>query len=238
MPHKFQMPQKYIDRMVERLGREHVQETLETDKTALVVVDMQNYFMDESQLAGCPVGQTIVDNVNRIADVVRQTGGMVIWLQNFIPDHSTETWKTAHERYSPKNQEVRLKSMKPGTWPFEFWPTLDIREEDHQIIKRRYSAFIQGSSDIDLILTDNGIENILICGVATNVCCDSTARDAMMLNYRTLMVADGCATFSDEEHANALIAFYTNFGDVQNTDELCARLEASNRRNVITDPAH
>jgi ureidoacrylate peracid hydrolase len=109
MLHKFQMPQKYIDRMVERLGRAHVQETLETDKTALVVVDMQNYFMDESQLADCPVGQTIVDNVNRIADVVRQTGGMVIWLQNFIPDHSTETWKTAHERYSPKNQEVRLK---------------------------------------------------------------------------------------------------------------------------------
>ena len=77
----------------------------------------------------------------------------------------------------------------------------------------------------------SNIENILVCGVATNVCCESTARDAMMLNYRALMVSDGCATASDEEHGNSLVAFYTHFGDVQNTDELCARLEASNRRN-------
>ena len=76
MPHTFQMPQKYVDRMIERLGREHVQETFETERTALVVVDMQNYFLDESQLAGAPVGQTIVDNINRIADVVRKTGGI------------------------------------------------------------------------------------------------------------------------------------------------------------------
>jgi len=232
MPHKFKMPQKYVDRMVERLGREHIQESFETEKTALVVVDMQNYFLDESQLAGCPVGQTIVDNVNRIANVVRETGGTVIWTQHFNPNHTPETWKTAHERYSPEKGEIRIKSMKPGQWPFEFWPKLDIREEDYQVTKRRYSALIQGSSDMELILQDNGIENILICGVATNICCDSTARDAMMLNYRTLMVSDGCATSSDEEHAGALIAFYTNFGDVQNTDELCARLEASNRRNV------
>ena len=74
MPHKFKMPQKYVDRMVGRLGREHVQESFETEKTALVVVDMQNYFLDESQLAGCPVGQTIVDNVNRLAGVVREAG--------------------------------------------------------------------------------------------------------------------------------------------------------------------
>lgn len=235
MPHDFQMPQKYIDRMVERLGREHVQETFETEKTALVVVDMQNYFLDESQLAGCPVGQTIVDNVNRIAHTVRQMGGIVIWTQHFNPDHTPETWKTAHERYTPEKGELRIKSMKPGEWPFELWPTLDVHDQDHHVIKRRYCAFIQGSSNIELILKDNGIENIIVCGVATNICCESTARDAMMLNYRTLMVSDGCATSSDEEHANALIAFYVNLGDVQNAGELCARLEASDRRNVTTD---
>jgi len=235
MPHNFQMPQKYIDRMVERLGREHVQETLETEKTALIVVDMQNYFLDEGQLAGCPIGQTIVDNVNRIADTVRQTSGIVIWIQNLAPDDTPESWKTMHERYTPEKGELRANSMRPGEWPFELWPTLDVHDEDHRVVKRRYSAFIQGSSDIELILRDNGIENVLICGVATNVCCESTARDAMMLNYRTLMVSDGCATFTDEEHERALIAFYTHFGDVQNTDELCARLEASNRRNFTSN---
>ena len=232
MPHKFQMPQKYIDRFVERSGREHVQETIATEKTALVVIDMQNYFLDESQLAGCPIGQTIVDNVNRLADTLRQTGGIVIWIQNLAPDDTPLSWKTIHERYTQEKGELRANSMKHGEWPFELWPTLDVQEEDYRVIKRRYSAFIGGSSDIELILKDNSIENILVCGVATNVCCDSTARDAMMLNYRTLMVSDGCATFSDEEHANALTSFYTNFGDVQNTDELCARLEASDRQNV------
>jgi len=235
MPHNFEMPKKYIDQMVNRMGREHSQETFDTEKTALVVVDMQNYFMDESQQAGCPVGQTIVDNVNRIADTVRRTGGIVIWIQNLAPADTAFTWRTAHERYTPDKAEIRVESMTRGEWPFELWPTLDVKDDDFRVTKRRYSAFIQGSSDIELILKDNNIENILVCGVATNVCCESTARDAMMLNYRALMVSDGCATASDEEHANSLVAFYTHFGDVQNTDELCARLEASDRRNEPID---
>ena len=235
MPHNFEMPKKYIDQMVNRMGREHSQETFDTEKTALVVVDMQNYFMDESQQAGCPVGQTIVDNVNRIADTVRRTGGIVIWIQNLAPADTAITWRTAHERYTADKAEIRVESMTRGEWPFELWPTLDVKDDDFRVTKRRYSAIIQGSSDNELILKDNNIENILVCGVATNVCCESTARDAMMLNYRALMVSDGCATASDEEHGNSLVAFYTHFGDVQNTDELCARLEASDRRNEPID---
>ena len=122
--------------------------------------------------------------------------------------------------------------MKPREWPFEFWPCLDIQNEDYQVIKRRYSALIQGSSGLQLIFLNNKIENVVICGVAKDICCDSSARDAMMPKYRTSMVSDGCTTSSDEEHGNTLIAFYTSFGDVQNTDDLCFRLEATNPRNV------
>ena len=111
MPHNFEMPQKYIDAMTARMGREHSQETFETEKTALVVVDMQNYFMDESQQAGCPVGQTVVGNVNRIAETVRRTGGIVIWIQNLAPADTDETWKTAHERYLPEKAELRVASI-------------------------------------------------------------------------------------------------------------------------------
>ena len=67
MPLKFQMPKKHVDRMIDKLGREHVQEIFETNKTALVVVDMQNYFIDEDQMSGCPMAQTIVDIINKIA---------------------------------------------------------------------------------------------------------------------------------------------------------------------------
>ena len=237
MPHPFQMPKRHIDSIVARQGREHTCETFETRKTALVVVDMQNYFMDESQQAGCPIAQTVVDNVNRLAETVRKTDGIVIWIQNLAPEDTAVSWKSAHERYTKESAEIRVESMTRGAWPFELWPTLDVRDDDHRVVKRRYSAFIQGSSDIELILKDNGVETILVCGVATNVCCESTARDAMMLNYRTLMVSDGCATSTDEEHANSLQAFYLNFGDVQATDEVIARLEASAKRNAPADAA-
>jgi len=232
MPHPFEMPAEHVERVVARQGREHTCETFDTSKTALVVVDMQVYFMDEESMAGCPVGQSVVDNVNRIADAVRRTGGIVIWIQNLAPGNTPTAWKTLHERYMPEKGQLRIEQMSRGAPQFELWPTLDVRDEDFRVIKRRYSAFIQGSSDIELILKDHGIETILTCGVATNVCVESTARDAMMLNYRTLMVSDGCATATDEEHQNSLKAFYLNFGDVQSADEVVARLEASAKRNA------
>ena len=80
-------------------------------------------------------------------------------------------------------------------------------------------------------MRDHGIDTALVAGVTTNVCCETTARDAMMRNFRTLMVSDACAAMTDEEHAASLGAFYLYFGDVQSADEVIARLAASDRRN-------
>ena len=229
--HPFEMPREYVDRMVQRQGRPHTCETFEGPKTALVVVDMQIYFMEEGQLGAAPVAQEIVPNVNRLAEAVRKAGGLVIWLQNLATKESLKSWSVAHERYTPEKGERRLNSMQRDSRAFQLWPTLDVRDEDEIVVKRRYSAFIQGSSNIENVLRDHEIETIVVTGVATNVCCESTARDAMMLNYRSLMVSDGCATMSDSEHAAALGNFYLYFGDVQETDELIARIEASSRLN-------
>ena len=88
------------------------------------------------------------------------------------------------------------------------------------------TAFIQGASNLEEILRGRGIDTIVITGVATNVCCDSTARDCMMRGFRTIMVSDANATFSEAEHAAALTTFITFFGDVQETDEVIERLNA------------
>ncbi len=229
--HNFDMPEEYVQRVTDRQGRPHTCETFEGGKTALVVVDMQNYFMHESQQAACPVAQDVVPNVNRVAQAVRDAGGIVVWIQNLAPWESEESWSVAHERYVPEKAELRWQSMQKDSFGFELWPELDVRDEDQRVVKRRYSAFIQGSSNIENVLQDNNIETCLVVGVATNVCCESTARDAMMLNYRTLMVSDGCATSTDREHLASLGNFYLNFGDVQTTEEVIARLEASARRN-------
>ena len=96
---------------------------------------------------------------------------------------------------------------------------LDVHEEDLVVEKRRYSAFIQGASDLDTILKGRGIGTLIITGTLTNVCCESTARDAMMMNYRSVMVSDGNAAVTDFVHEASLVNMISTFGDVYSTDE-------------------
>ena len=222
--HKFEMPQDYVNRVVSRQGRPHLFETFDAAKTALVVVDMQNYFMTTPYLGACPIAQEIVPNINRLAAAVRKAGGKVVWIQNLAPMESMESWSANKEMYRPERVKLRWDAMQKDAHGFQLWPTLDVREGDERVVKRRYSAFIPGSSNIENVLRDNGIDTLIVTGVATNVCCESTARDAMMLNYRTLMVSDACATLTDSEHTAALGNFYLFFGDVQTSDEVISRL--------------
>jgi len=205
---------------------------LRPENTALVVIDMQNYFMHDTQQSCVPMAREVVDNVNKLAAATRAAGGKVIWVQNFAPYPSKDNWDKLKERYTAEGSKLRWESMQKEAFGFELWPTLDVKPEDLRVTKRRFSAFIQGSSDIEIQLKDCNIDTIMVSGVATNVCCESTARDAMMLNYRTLMVSDACAATTDEEHAASLSNFYLFFGDVQTTDELVARLDVAKRRNV------
>jgi ureidoacrylate peracid hydrolase len=72
---------------------------------------------------------------------------------------------------------------------------------------------------------------LLITGTVTGVCCETTARDAMMLNFKTVMVTDGNAAMTDEQHAASLIGFYLTFGDIMSTDMLidCLTRDAPRR---------
>jgi ureidoacrylate peracid hydrolase len=104
------------------------------------------------------------------------------------------------------------------------FPALDVLPDDMRVKKIKYSAFMPGSSDIDAQLKARRIDTVLITGTATNVCCESTARDAMMLDYKVVMLSDGTATLTEEEHAAALNTFMLFFGDLMSTDEAIARL--------------
>ena len=66
------------------------------------------------------------------------------------------------------------------------------------------------------------IENVLIAGTKTNICCETTARDAMMLDYNVVMVDDCCAALSDREHLATLENMIQQFGDVLTADEVVA----------------
>lgn len=92
-------------------------------------------------------------------------------------------------------------------------------------MKSRFSAFLQGSSDLDEQLRRRGVDTVLITGTVSNVCCESTARDAMMLNYRTIFVSDANATRTDEEHNATLGNMVMCFADVASTEEVLRQLE-------------
>jgi ureidoacrylate peracid hydrolase len=223
--HKISIPRSVIDRVVAKRGRAHVFESIEPRRTALVVVDMQNAFM----LAGvahalCPMAEKIVPNVNRLAAAVRASGGTVIWIKTTFKEDALRRWSTYFEMVTPEQGRKRMAALTAGSMGHELWHALDVHADDLVIEKTRFSAFIQGSSNLAEELRSRGLENVLITGTVTNVCCESTARDAMMLNLRTIMVSDGNAAVTDEDHNASLCAFYLSFGDVMTTDEVIACL--------------
>ena len=126
----------------------------------------------------------------------------------------------------------RFESLAPGSKGYEIWADLDVKPVDLKVEKTRYSAFIQGSSNLEATLRARGIDTVLITGTVTNVCCESTARDAMMRNFRTIMVTDGNAATSDELHNASLSAFYLKFGDIMPTDMIIASLTKSARASA------
>ena len=96
---------------------------------------------------------------------------------------------------------------------------------DTVVPKRRFSPFIHGSSGLEAMLRARGIDTVVITGTRTNVCCETTARDAMMLDFRTVMVSDATAAASDLEHMAGLMTVFQVFGDVRTTGEVIGLLE-------------
>ena len=104
------------------------------------------------------------------------------------------------------------------------YPALEPAPADLRVKKITYSPFIAGSSDLHALLQQRGIETILIAGTVTNTCCELSARDAMMLDYRVVMISDANAALTDEAHAATLNSFLGSFGDVMTSDEVIQRL--------------
>ncbi len=215
-----------VQRVIARRGRLHAFETLAPRRTALVVVDMQNSFVQEGGgHAWVPAAAATCPTINRLAEGLRSLGGTVVWILNTYTPESEQTWSHFHrELSSPQGHALRSRSMSEGHPGHALYADLRPAPQDWRIKKNFYSAFIQGSSDLHERLEAQGIDTVLIAGTATNVCCESTARDAMVLNYRTLMVSDACSAMSVEEHETCLSSFLFNFGDVQTTDQVLTRL--------------
>jgi ureidoacrylate peracid hydrolase len=120
-----------------------------------------------------------------------------------------------------------------GSFGHQIWPGLEVTEDDLKVLKYRFGAFVNGSSRLHEELQARGIDTLIITGTATNVCCESTARDAMMMNYKVIFVSDGTATFTDAEHNATLANMMMLFADVMSTQEVVGLLEGSSKPVLV-----
>jgi ureidoacrylate peracid hydrolase len=223
--HKIKIPQAAIDRVLARRGSLHVFDDIDPRRTAHVVVDLQNGFMAPGQPAEIPAARGIVANVNRISAALRAAGGLVVFIQNTIDAEAKASWSNWFQYMSGQKRAQRMEeAFAEGSYGHQLWPELDVLPPDLKVKKTRYGAFVQGSSRLHEILQARGVDTLIITGTATNVCCESTARDAMMMNYKVIFVSDGTATFNDDEHNATLGIMLAQFCDVMSTDEVVDRL--------------
>jgi ureidoacrylate peracid hydrolase len=134
-----------------------------------------------------------------------------------------------HHKYklTPENAARRLRLLSESDEGFKLYKTLEPKPEDLYVRKIKFSAMIGDSSNLDAVLREHGLDTLLVAGTKTNVCCESTARDASMMEYRVALLSDATATSTDEEHAAALNGFQVSFGDVMTVDEAVAKLSIS-----------
>lgn len=206
-------------------GQLRVVHQVDPSRTALVVIDMQNFFVEPGAPLEVAAARDIVPNVNRLAATMRDAGGTVAWVRmTFGPDELATAWTVFLSVNGGSDGAATFNSIEPGKPGHRLWHQLDVDDRDLVVDKSRFSAFIQGSSDLQVLLDERDIDTLIIVGTLTNVCCESTTRDAMMLNYRVIMVDDANATLTETAHRAALDNVAMFFGDVQTTDQVAAML--------------
>ncbi|WP_436528494.1 isochorismatase family protein [Actinoplanes sp. HUAS TT8] len=213
--HAWRIEERECVRQEQRRGRRHGYTTLTPARTALVVVDMVPFFAEENAYV-----RGIVPNIVRLAATVRDAGGTVVWV---LPGAGVRT-AVKDEFFGPEIAQMFRNSGGAGPLRSRLWHEFDVEAEDLLVEKFAASAFFPGRCRLHDMLQDRGIDTVLITGTVTNVCCESTARDASTLGYRVVMVADANAARRDEDHNATLYTIYRTFGDVRPTDDVISLL--------------
>ena len=206
--------------------------SLDLDRTALIVVDMQNGFASPGgmlDLAGIDVGpaRDVIANARMVCEASRRAGLPVAYLTiGYPPDLSTaggvdspNPQKELALCLMRERPELRGKLLTFGTWDFDIVSELAPLPGDTVIVKSRHSGF--HGTDLDSFLRSRGIRNLLFVGIASNVCVESTIRDAYFLEYWPVMVEDATMPAGSAEIQRATVFnVQTFFGWVANSEDL------------------
>jgi nicotinamidase-related amidase len=219
-PKGFEMPEYVIGRVMNKRGRLRVFDRFEAPETAVVVVDMQKFYVSDVQPA-----IAIIPNINRLAAAFRAKGALVAWVKMTAGQGGKSLWPLYHDYFFTKEAGARHRdNLTEGADGHQLHPDLDVRQGDCFASKRRFSAFMPGHSELLDKLAQRGIKNVVITGMLTNMCCETSARDAMMLDYKVVMVSDANAARFEEDHNTGFTTVYQSFCDVLSTDEVLNEL--------------
>jgi ureidoacrylate peracid hydrolase len=224
--HKIEMSHEILNRIKRLRGPFHIFDNLDPARTAHIIVDLQNGFMEPGAAVELPVARDIVPNVNEICKAVRAAGGINVFVRFLIDEQTQVSWSSYFTAFaSPQRRDAVIETFCRDCHGFALWSGLDVTPQDLIVDKTRFGAFVPGASPLHEILQERGIDTLIITGTATNVCCESTARDAMQMNYKVIFVADGNAALTDAEHNATLNNMAVRFADVMTTSELVGFLD-------------
>lgn len=209
-------------------GALHPFQNLELRRTAHLIVDLQNGFMAPGAPVEVPIAREIVPNVNRISAAVRAHGGLNIFLRMTVDADSRASWSNwfAH-MHSRESGTSLIQAFARNAHYWQLWPALEVTGDDLTVDKFRFGAFVPGASGLHELLQSHRIDTLIITGTLSNCCCESTARDAMQMNYKIIFVADANAALTDAAHNATLENMAFLFGDVMSTAELLGCIEQS-----------
>ncbi len=200
-------------------------------ETALIVVDMQNAYASKEgylDLAGFDVSGTdlVIENINKTIEISRNAGIQVVFLQNGWDSNYVEAggegspnWHKSNALKTMRKQpELSGRFLSKGGWDYELVDEIEPRETDWIIPKTRYSGFF--NTNLDTMLRSRGIRNLIFTGIATNVCVESTLRDAFHLEYFSVVLSDATHQAGPRSaHDAALLNIQTFFGWVTTLED-------------------
>jgi ureidoacrylate peracid hydrolase len=187
-----------------------------------VIIDMLDGFMAPDGVVPVPMNDAILPSLNRLCAATREAGGVNIFVR-FTYDPA---WTSYYGRFAKDRREAFRDAFTPGAPLHRLTSGLDVQDGDVILDKLRFSSFTPGTCDLESVTRNRGIDTLIISGCTSNCCCESTARDALQMNYKVIFVEDATATLSDEMHNSTVANLFSAFGcDVCNTEEVIGRME-------------
>jgi ureidoacrylate peracid hydrolase len=184
----------------------------------LIIVDVQNDFVSPRGSAGkrgedVTAAMAIIPNLLRLVDEARRIGLTIVYIRTTHSD-----WTDTPSWIYRNSQKSGLNTCREGTWGAEFYAGIEPAPTERVVTKHRYSAFI--NTDLNTVLKARNIQSVLVCGVATNVCVETTARDAYMYDYYVTLIDDCSAAYEPKLHLGTLDNIRRHFGLVASSREI------------------